>query len=48
MNKTNQGLVIGLASALIGVLYTLGPPTAARAAGGLTVIGRATVVQCNR
>jgi len=43
MTKTTQGLLIGLASALIGVLFSPGPR-----ADGHTAVDRATVVRCNR
>jgi hypothetical protein len=42
MTKTMQGALIGLATALLGVLLT--QPHA----NGLMVIGHATVVSCNR
>nr|BFE65781.1 hypothetical protein GCM10020063_103070 [Dactylosporangium thailandense] len=50
MDETNQrmvaGLVIGLATALIGVLFASGAPAFGHGAGGAA--GRGTVVRCNR
>jgi hypothetical protein len=42
MSKSVQGMLIGLTTALIGVMLTQSP------GNDLTVIGHATVVQCNR